>query len=340
MTYAIPHMPSIDRLLRRAVDQRDRFGAPLPTRALSPLRTAAATVAVESRQERAALLTSRIAAGDGAARDDLAVLAEEALAEMRTSVRTAAMIKHPIQRLLAATDARWADCDTTELLDDPDLDPEVRTSIMTTLDHFNDVLGSYTRFFDMLLPLARPTGTTRVLDLAAGHGGFPLAATREARKRGLDFHFTASDLKREYLDMGQEIADRENLPVDFIVQDALDLSNIDPDSYDIIVCTQSLHHFPAGLITVMFDAATRAATRGVVFADACRSALSGGLIAVTGTLRMRNAAFVHDGWVSMRRAFVPEELELLARMARDDGELESRWVPPAHCLLRWRPAQK
>jgi 2-polyprenyl-3-methyl-5-hydroxy-6-metoxy-1,4-benzoquinol methylase len=309
------------KLVRTAVLQAGQFGPTPPVRVLSPIR-------------RAALpgILSAHAAGD---RSELADVAEEALAAMRSDVDERARSGGLLASAFARGDIRWRDCDADELLDDPELDPGLRSSIMSTLDYFNELVDSYERFFDALLPLARPGKTTRVLDLAAGHGGFCLAAARIAAERGLDFSFTASDLKREYLDMGEERARRDGLDVDFVVQDALDLSNLAPDSYDIVICTQSLHHFPAGLVAVMFEAASRAASRGVVFIDGCRSVLSAATTAMFGGLGMRNAGFVHDGWISMRKCFVPEELELLARLGRADGELESVWMPPNHCLLRW-----
>lgn len=308
-------------IMEAAICQFGQVGPTPPIRVLGAMRRAA--------------LPAVVAAHAGARRDDLASVAEIALAQLRSDVDRRALTTGPLAGAFARGDMRWRDCDDEELLDDPELDPELRASIMTTLDYFNDLIRSYARFFDALLPLARSGGPTRVLDLAAGHGGFCLAAARIAAERGLDFEFTASDLKREYLDIGEERARRDGLAVDFIVQDALDLSNLAPDSYDIVICTQSLHHFPAGLVAVMFEAASRAASRGVVFIDGCRSVLSAATTALFGGLGMRNRGFVHDGWISMRKCFVPEELELLARLGRSDGALESVWMPPNHCLLRW-----
>ncbi len=292
--------------------------------------------AIGSRRARADELGAAIEAGEPGARDRLAELADAALAELRADVRARAASAGLLQRLVAETDARWADCAEGEYLDDPALDEALRQRIMRDLDSLNGLLDAYEVFLDHLLPLAASGRTTRVLDLAAGHGGFPLAAAREARERGLELRFTASDLKREYLDLGAEIAAREQLPVEFRVQDALDLSNLEHGAYDVITCTQSLHHFSPGLVTLMFRAAARAAARGVVFLDGCRSALVGVALAGVGLTRFRNRAFAHDAWVSTRRFYVPEELDLLARLGSWGDAVEARWVPPGYCLLRLR----
>ena len=327
--------PVVDRMLRTVIATVTAGGPPPPTRMLTPLRARAVEHTLGSHYERAASVAARLSSGDDHAKQELAALATEALSSMRADVQRRATDRGLLARVVAHGDARWGDCQADELLDDPTLDQAMRTGIMETLDDFNELIESYGRFFDQLLPLANPNGPTRVLDLAAGHGGFALAAAREARSRGLDFQFTASDLKREYLDIGEEIARRDGLEVEFAVQDALDLSNLAPGAYDIIICTQSLHHFPPGLVAVMFEAAARAETRGVVFIDACRSLLSGVTSAVIAA-RMRNAPWFHDAWISTRKSYVPEELELLARISQPGGDLDATWMPPCHCLLRWR----
>ena len=327
----------VDRLLRTIIATVTANGPPPPTRFLAPLRARAVDHAFAAFHDRATALAARSRAGDGAAKSELATLASAALAEMRADVARQAQSRGLLGRVIARGDARWGDCQDEELLDDPALSPTLRRGIMKTLDEFNAIVESYPRFFTKLLPLANPSGPTRVLDLAAGHGGFAIAAAREARRRGLDFQFTASDLKREYLDIGEELARRDDLAVEFIVQDALDLANLSPGSYDIIVCTQSLHHFPPGLIAVMFDAAASVASRGVVFIDGCRSLLSGVTSKILG-VHKRNPAWAHDAWISTRKFPTPEELDLLARVCDRGGHLETTWMPPCHCLLRWRPS--
>jgi 2-polyprenyl-3-methyl-5-hydroxy-6-metoxy-1,4-benzoquinol methylase len=338
-TSALPksNMAVADRVWRTVIAKVTAHGPPPPTRFLTPLRARAVEHTLDTYHERAAAISARLRAGDDTAKPELATLASAALDSMRADVAQQAQSRGLLARFIASGDARWGDCQAEELLDDPNLDQAVRKGIMKTLDDFNAIVESYGRFFDHLLPLANPTGPTRVLDLAAGHGGFARAAAREASRRGLDFRFTASDLKREYLDIGEELARRDGLSVEFVVQDALDLSNIAPGAYDIIVCTQSLHHFPPGLVAVMFEAATHVATRGVVFIDGCRSLLSGVTSKVIGAHK-RDPAWAHDAWISTRKFFTPEELDLLARISHCGGDLQATWMPPCHCLLRWSPA--
>ncbi len=333
---AMRDLTPLDLVLRRVSRAVTRFGPPPPTRLLRPVRVEACDEVLSNHRKQSAELGERVRAGDSAARDDLAALADQALLEMRALVRTKAATRGVWTNAAAVGDAMWNNCDKDELLDDPELDEALRRRIMLRLDRFNVGFNVYEQCFSMLLPLLNEHGPTRVLDLAAGHGGFARAATRRTGALGLDVRFTVSDLMPEYLDMGAALARDEELPVEFVVQDALDLSNLDEGAYDIIVCTQSLHHFPAGLVTLMFEAATRAASRGVVFVDLSRSIMSGATVAALGAAH-GDRAFAHDGWVSTRKGFVPQELALLARLGRRRGALESRWIAPAHCLLRWTP---
>lgn len=328
----------VDRLLDRGIAATartaGRLGPPLITALLADQRRAALEAALERHRPAAAALAPGLGAGDAVARDRLAVLAAIALGDMRSALAVGARSAGLGRAAARAFDARFHDGDLPEYLDDPGLDPDLRRRIMASLDSVNETISGYESFLDALRPLVRDRGPTRVLDLAAGHGGFALSAAREARDRGLDLVFTASDIKREYLDMGAAVARREGLPVEFVLQDALDLSNLERGAYDVVLCTQSLHHFPPGLIAVMFQEAARVAGRGVVFVDGCRSLATGAFLAVLGTLRYRSRGFVHDSWVSARRFYVPEELELLARLGPFGDRVESRWVRPGHCLLR------
>ncbi len=304
---------------------------PLSLEVLATLRRNALESVLERHRGRAAALAGPLREGGPEARSALADLAERALGEFRAAVTTVAS-RRGITRATEALDRAWR-TDAPELMDDPTLAPARRTRIIGALDRWNRLIDSYGAFLDTLRPLLRHDGPTRILDLAAGHGGFALALARSARREGLALDVTATDLRQEYLDVGQAHADRLGLDVTFRVQDALDLSDLGADAADLIISTQAIHHFPPGLVAVMFEAAARAATRGVVFIDGCRSAWASAPLATVGALYLGSLDFVHDGVLSLRRFFVPEELELLARIGPWGDGARARWTRPGHCLL-------
>lgn len=55
-------------------------------------------------------------------------------------------------------------------------------------------------------------------------------------------------------------------------------------------------------------------------------------------VRYRDTGLAHDAWISFRRFYSPEELGLIAELGPEADGVEAEWMPPAHCLLRWRRA--
>jgi 2-polyprenyl-3-methyl-5-hydroxy-6-metoxy-1,4-benzoquinol methylase len=285
-----------------------------------------------ARRRAAQALAAPLAASDEGARQRLASLAEEALASLRRRVAAGPAW----QRALSRLDAAWHEPEASELMDDPGLDEARRRRIVDGLDRFNRETGAYQRFITLLRPLLREDGTTAVLDLAAGAGGFALAVARFARAEGVAIDVTATDLRESYLTEGRAAAAREGLPVRFARQDALDLSNLSAQPPDVVVCTQALHHFPAGLVAVLFAEAARVATRGVLFIDGVRSIVGAAGLSAWGLVLLGQPDFVHDGVASLRRFLVPEELELLARLGPWGDGARCDFFPPCHCGLLWR----
>lgn len=307
---------------------------------LAEARMQAAAHVRAQHADRAIELASRMDAGDREAAHAYGALADRALLEMRREVQERARALGFPERFAAAVHDRWSDTDESEYLDDPNLDRAMRVRLLSTLDSLNTMLGNYRAFLRAMEPLLDPHRPTRVLDLAAGHGGFAIEAMRMAKERGLPIEMTATDLKAEYLAIGEEVAEREGLPVRFLVQDALDLSNLARGEYDVVMCTQSLHHFPPSMIARMFREAASVAGRGVLFIDGCRSVMHGLLLPALGAVRFRDRAFAHDAWVSFRRFFAPEELGLIAGLGPEGGALEAKWMRPGHCLVRWQNGGK
>jgi SAM-dependent methyltransferase len=301
---------------------------------LESSRKTACERALASHANDARRLAPLLDAGQPAARKELARIAERALGEMRRDARAIAAGQGVSRRLLANVHAWWADTRAEEYLDDPDFDPELRVRVLSHLDAMNDVLGSYQLFFDAVRPLLRPRGRTSILDLAAGHAGFSLEAARIAQREGLELRLVASDVKSEYLEIGAAAARAEDLEVSFLLQDALDLSNLERGAYDVITCTQSLHHFPAGLVAVMLSEALRVAGRGVVFVDGCPSLIGAAAIGSLCLFRYGDRAFAHDAVVSFRRFFAPEELELMTRLTARGERAEVKVLAPAYTLVR------
>lgn len=323
------------------------LGLPPPVmRLLAAVRRDALEAVLPEARAEAAPLVSGLSREDPEAAVAFAALAERSLARLDAEVARATNGggRGAAPSLLAALhrlDRRFHACDRRELMDDPALAPPLRARLVARLDALNQLLGTYDAFLRAVEPflVASPTAPgagsrrpLRVLELAAGAGGFSLWLARHARRRGLALQVIATDLEEGFLEPARRAARAEGLALETRSLDALRLSSY-PEAVDVVVCAQALHHFPSGLLAHLFHCAADRARRGVVFVDGCRSALLAAGFLGLGALRYADPAFLHDAWVSFRRFYVPEELALLCRLGPRGDRVRARHVAPGHCLV-------
>lgn len=340
----MPAPALVSRLLREGLDPAlervVRFALGFGLR--DPVRWALAAHRRDAMRRTAAQIVLRAQALAGAvvARNPEAITAHDALiAEAVDRMRAARPIDP--DRLTAFCDSldRRLYRNDPEYLDDPAFPMAQRARGLDGLHRLNELLGSYEAFLQALMPLielAEKNGHSpvRIHDLAAGHAGF---AVFLAQKLGSRVAMEASDIKSEYLDLGRARAREAGVHVDFFVEDALAIDGPRARGVDILICTQSVHHFPAGMVARMIGEAARAATTGVLIADAERSWLFYGLVAVVSALHGRSWVLVHDGMASLRRMFYEEELGLLATLAPGlppAAHVETGTFLPAHAFVR------
>lgn len=318
-----------------------------------PLRTTYAQLreralaAVTARYAPAArALSADVLARDGGAVAGFDALVADAVHALRTSAASEAA-RSPLERLAQALD-RMVYADRAEWLDDPAFDEALRVRTLERLDRFNEALGSYDAFYAVIEPAveaARAAGVARpvVVDLASGHGAFAVELSLRLGAREGRVRVVATDLHEAYLELGRARAASLALPPEhmgFFPQDALDLRDLEAKvgaKVDVIVCTQTLHHFPPGFVSRMIAEAARVARSAVVLVDGERSPVSLLGVALLASLMARGGVpFMHDSFVSMRRMFTEQELALVARLAPglDLGRLERGWQAPGHAWVR------
>jgi 2-polyprenyl-3-methyl-5-hydroxy-6-metoxy-1,4-benzoquinol methylase len=279
-----------------------------------------------------------IAAYDALVKSGLEELRGEA--ESRASVTGLQRAAHAVDRVLHADREEW--------LDDPSFDHRLRMRTIERLDRLNEAIGSYEAFFDVIEPLverARASGVERptIVDLASGHAMFPVALALRFGAREGRVRVIATDLLGEYLEVGKAQARKLALDVEFFEQDALDLRDLTEKTggpVDVVTCTQTLHHFPPGMIGRVFAGALEIARHGVALVDGERNPFALALIAtVSAALGRGSVPFLHDSIASMRRMLTEQELAFCAAVAplrNDQGErsVERGWLPPGHVWVR------
>ncbi|MCK6501875.1 methyltransferase domain-containing protein [Myxococcota bacterium] len=300
--------------------------APTAILALAPLRRRLRDELLQRERARLARLAGAWEVDRASARAELAALGDRLLDEHRHQAWARAARGSGVERLAAAVDRRLFR-QGAELMDDPSVDARVRGRIVSDLARVNDLIGSYWSLLRAAGPSLGP-GPTTVLDLASGHGGLALWLLRQGPRRGLQLQVTATDLRDDYLDPARQRAARAGLPLQTMALDALAM-DLAPRSYDVVTCTQAIHHFSPGQVAVLLAEARRVARRSVVFTDGLRSTRQLGLACALFVGMGSHPASVHDCAVSVRRMFVPEELDLLAALAPGGPGAHARFVAPA-----------
>ena len=334
----------LSRFLQRRVDptleRLIRFGVRLEVR--DPVRWSLAAHRREAFRDTAAAFVPRAEAMEEAvaARDPEAVARYDALvAEAIVAMRGRRPSDGgPLTAVCDALDRRLYR-DEAELLDDPAFPLEERSRGLDGLHRLNEVIGSYEAFTRELMPLIelaerRGRRPVRVHDLASGHAGYAVYLKQRLGDRVV---VEASDIKDEYLDLGRARARDLGVDVDFFREDALAIDGPRARGVDVLLCTQAIHHFSAGMVARMLGEAARAATTGVLFVDGERSWIFHGLVGTIATIYGRSWVLAHDGMASFRRMFYEEELGLIGALAPRvpaSARIETGAFLPAHALVR------
>jgi ubiquinone/menaquinone biosynthesis C-methylase UbiE len=164
-----------------------------------------------------------------------------------------------------------------------------------------------------------------VLDVGAGSGELLRAIAglaqnkKDARLAGLELNArSARAILEESKNFAQEI---------FSVRgDALVLPFADA-SFDYVICSLFTHHFTDENVVKILSEMKRVARRKIFVIDLHRHALAYFLYTTLGRLFLYNRLIRHDGALSIRRSFRPEELEDLARRAKLENVSVERHFP-------------
>lgn len=197
----------------------------------------------------------------------------------------------------------------SEILDGDDLDPQVVRRAMRDVARANTLFGGAAALLAELEPaLGDLPLMATLLDVGTGIADIPARARHRAWARGVQ-------LRTVGVDIAPELATESAARVDAAVcADALRLPFAD-DSFDIVTCSQLLHHFPGTTGKALLREMDRVARVRVVVSDLRRSwTAAAGLWLASFPLRFHPVSR-HDGVVSILRGFTPAELRSLVRDA-------------------------
>lgn len=247
--------------------------------------------------------------------------------------------RDPVRKVTLAMDREVHRRDYEEFLDDGAYPSERRTKILKDLDWFNRIIRTYDWFFKALETFVAdlPPGDLNVLDVGSGHGAFPIRLAQKGALGGRRVNVTGSDINPVFVEQAQALALKKKARVDFRVLDATRLAE-DAERYDVIISSQTIHHFsPAFLAEIMMHLRMHART-GVALFDDRRAWWIAAAAAVGTGIVGRDYDFTHDAVVSVRRMYSAAELEMLAKCSPGGEAYRSHNFGPHYTFTTARTA--
>jgi ubiquinone/menaquinone biosynthesis C-methylase UbiE len=167
-----------------------------------------------------------------------------------------------------------------------------------------------------LCEVDRLTVTPRtILDVGTGGADVPLAVLDHLRARGAEATCVALDRSPRSLVVAAERA-QGRADITLALGDAFALPFPD-GSFDLVTCNLALHHFdPRDAVRALAEMGR--VGRDVIVNDLRRSTMGWLLASAVFPLFTRNRLTLHDGPLSVRRAYSPGEARSLA--------VEARWA--------------
>jgi ubiquinone/menaquinone biosynthesis C-methylase UbiE len=198
--------------------------------------------------------------------------------------------------------------DAPEILDSDVCSPREAQAVLTVLGRINRWFGGVTTTQKMVHRVAEAAGITQLslLEVAAGSGQLPELVRQRLAQRGISLDVTLLDMARSHLP-GEDPAAHRPGRNHSVVADALTLPFAD-GTFDVVSCNLFAHHLDPQQLKKFSQEALRVSRRAVLINDLVRHPLHLAL-AYVGYPIMRNRVAWLDGLTSVRRAYVPREIQ-------------------------------
>ena len=196
-----------------------------------------------------------------------------------------------------------------EYLDDPVINARVAERSMEDVARSNALFGGAHAVLAELDDLFAARASFSLLDVGTGLGDIPARVRARAGRDGVKVETVGLDASEA---LAVVVARDGSLPV--VRADALRLPIADR-AFDVVLCSQLLHHFRGDDGLVLLRELDRVARRRVIVADIRRSWLAAaGIWLASWPLRFHPVSR-HDGVVSVLRGFTLYELAGLVQAA-------------------------
>jgi SAM-dependent methyltransferase len=187
-------------------------------------------------------------------------------------------------------------------------------STLNELWRINRFFGNVNSLSQYLKPaFVEKTQPLRIADLGTGSGKLALYLRDLARKHKRELQIYPVDFSSRVLGLAQENIS-SSLDIHLIQANALQLP-FAPKSIDFFISSMFLHHFEPESLLELLGNAYEIAVHGIVMADIVRGILPLAAFRLIQPIFARQYLTHHDGLVSIRRAYIPEELNAIVQAA-------------------------
>jgi len=203
-----------------------------------------------------------------------------------------------------------------ELMDQPDAPPEELIRDLHDLTKLNRFGLGRRLVWECVRDVIRSNPSQKswtLLDVATGSADIPRHLVDWARRNHIDLRITATDLHPVTLDFARKQS-REYPEITIEPANLLSLPYA-ANSFDLVTCSQALHHFGSEDIVIALREMSRIARRVIIISDLYRSKLGCAFVWLAVHLGGGSRFARHDGPASMRNGFKRWELDALAQEA-------------------------
>jgi len=201
-----------------------------------------------------------------------------------------------------------------ELLDTPDISEQELVENLRDLQHLNARLGSTRVMLATVQRLWQEAGSPpewRVLDVGTGAGDIPTALMCWSRTYHICLTMVATDVQWQVVRYARAVTTPS---VSMLQADGRWLP-FQARTFDVVVCSTMLHHLAWADGVALLRAMAQVARYGVVVNDLVRNWLSYYGAKLLLPLLARNRLTLHDGPLSVLRAYSPREMRDMAQTA-------------------------
>lgn len=228
---------------------------------------------------------------------------------------------------MAIADLKYRD-ETPEIMDDFSLPAELVGPVLAGLDKMNQIFGGHNDIINALKGFGL-SGTVHISDWGCGGGESLRAIARWAENQNIDMQLTGIDAAATAVSYASAHSSAFN-NISFIQGDVLDPA-ICRHRTDIIICSLFTHHFNEGQLIRLLGNMDNCARRAIIITDLHRHWILYYAVMLITRLFTKNPMARNDGPLSVKKAFICDELLSVLKKAQIDN-FKLTWMWP----FRWR----